>query len=156
MTLALVLFAATAARAEEFCGQVVGVQDGDTLTVREDGGESLRIRLWGIDAPERRQPFSNAAKKHLSALAFGQTVRVLVRDQDRYGRTVAVIVLPDGRNLNEEMVRDGFAWWFRKYAPYECTLERLETEAKDAGLGLWAEPQAVPPWEYRKSAKHRD
>jgi endonuclease YncB( thermonuclease family) len=156
LTLALVLAAAAALPAGEFAGQVVGVQDGDTLTVREEGGQALRIRLWGIDAPERGQAFSNVAKKHLSDLAFGKRVRVLARTQDRYGRTVAVIMLPDGRNVNEAMVKDGYAWWFRKYAPYDSTLEKLEREAKESGRGLWADPHAVPPWEFRHAGRPRE
>ena len=156
MNLTLVMWFAASSWAQEFHGQVVGVQDGDTLTVREEGGQALRIRLWGVDAPERRQPFSNVAKKHLSDLTFGQRVRVQARTQDRYGRTVAVILLPDGRNVNEAMVNDGYAWWFRKYAPYDRTLEKLEREAKEAGRGLWADPQAVPPWEFRHSGRLRE
>lgn len=151
MSLAVVFFAPVAPLAEEFTGQVVGIQDGDTLTVHREGGVEVRIRLWGIDAPERCQAYSNAAKKHLAALAFGQQVRVLGHGQDRYGRIVAEGILPDGTNINQEMVRAGYAWWFRKYAPDNRLLEQLEMEARNARRGLWADPRAVPPWEYRRS-----
>jgi len=112
--------------ATEFAGQVVGVTDGDTLTVRSDSGVATRIRLWGIDAPEKRQAYGNVSKRYLSSLAFGKRVRVLVRDTDRYGRNVSEIILPDGRNANQEMVRAGYAWWYRRYAPDDAVLARLE------------------------------
>jgi micrococcal nuclease len=150
LVLCFVLPAYPALHAEEFPGQVVSIQDGDTLTVLQDGGIATRIRLSGIDAPEKRQAYSNASKQHLSSLAFGKSVRVLVKDKDRYGRTVAEVILPDGRNANQEMVRAGYAWWFRKYAPNDKALESLESEACKAKRGLWTDPHAVPPWEYRR------
>jgi endonuclease YncB( thermonuclease family) len=139
--------------ATEFTGQVVGVQDGDTLTVRKDGGVQVRIRLWGIDAPERGQAYTNPAKRYLASLAFGKTVRVLVRDYDHYGRTVGEVILPDGRNVNQEMVRSGYAWWFRRYAPQDRVLAQLETEARQARRGLWADPQTEPPWDFRRAKR---
>jgi micrococcal nuclease len=141
--------------ATELTGKVVGIQDGDTLTVWVDNGVTTRIRLWGIDAPEKRQAYSNASKRYLSNLAYGKRVRLLVRDRDRYGRTVAEVILPDGRNANQEMVRAGYAWWFRKYAPNDSVLERLEDEAYKGKRGLWADPHAVPPWEYRKAKRSK-
>jgi micrococcal nuclease len=155
LTLLIVILGFSSSHATEFTGKVVGIQDGDTLTVLQDGGVSTRIRLWGIDAPERRQAYSNASKMYLSSLAFGKRVRLLVRDTDRYGRTVAEIILPDGRNANQEMVRAGYAWWFRKYAPNDRILESLEGEACKAKRGLWADPNAVPPWEYRRVRRSR-
>jgi endonuclease YncB( thermonuclease family) len=137
---ALVFLGAPPSPASEFTGRVVGIADGDTLTVREDGGAAIRIRLWGIDAPERGQAYTSVAKRYLSSLAFGKMVRVLVRDQDRYGRTVAEIILPDGRNANQEMVRAGYAWWFRRYAPDDGVLEQLETEARQARRGAVGRP----------------
>jgi micrococcal nuclease len=141
--------------ATELTGKVVGIQDGDTLTVWVDNGATTRIRLWGIDAPEKRQAYSNASKRYLSNLAYGKRVRLLVRDTDRYGRTVAEVILPDGRNANQEMVRAGYAWWFRKYAPNDSVLERLEDEAHKGKRGLWADPHPVPPWEYRKAKRSK-
>ena len=155
LTLCCLLVGSSPSLGTEFTGKVVGVQDGDTLTVRQDGGFAIRIRLWGIDAPEKGQAQSNAAKRHLSSLAYGKRVKVLVRDTDRYGRAVAEIILPDGRNVNQEMVRAGYAWWFRKYAPNDRALEDLETEARKAKRGLWADPHAVPPWEYRRMRRAR-
>ena len=118
-------------RADDFSGRVVGISDGDTISVMHDG-RAEKIRLYGIDAPEKGQAFGNRAKQFVSALAFGKEVKVEVKDQDRYGRTVADVILPDGRNLNREIVKAGFAWWYRKYAPKDTELEALESEARQA------------------------
>ena len=74
---------------------------------------------------------------------------------DRYGRTVATVSLPDGRNLNQELVRYGACWWFRKYAPKDKVLKELEESARNRKLGLWVEPNPVPPWEFRKRSNHK-
>ena len=114
MTRRLFLLAVVAAAhilAQDFTGQVVSITDGDTIRVMHNG-VSERIRLWGIDCPESKQAFGTRAKQFTGDLAFGQTVTVKVRDIDRYKRTVAEIILPDGRNLNREIVRAGFAWWY--------------------------------------------
>ena len=71
----------------------------------------------------------------------------------RYGRTVAVVILPDGRSLNAELVRAGLAWWYRRYAPDDETLERLEREAREARRGLWGDPEPIPPWEWRRGTR---
>ena len=82
-------------------------------------GAAEKIRLWGIDCPESKQPFGTRAKQFTGDLAFGKTVAVRVRDVDRYHRTVAEVILPDGRNLNQELVRAGLAWWYQQYARRE-------------------------------------
>ena len=105
LTLCCIFLCSSPSFGNEFIGKVVGVKDGDSLIVRQDTGVAVEIRLWGIDAPEKRQAYSNASKKHLSSLVFGKRVRVLVRDTDRYGRTVAEIILVDVHNVNQEMVR---------------------------------------------------
>ncbi len=107
----------------------------------------------GIDCPEKRQPFGNRAKQFTSNLVFAKTVTVQVMDRDRYGRTVGEVLLPDGRSLNRELVKAGFAWWYWKYAPDGETLEQLEREARRTKRGLWAEPHAVAPWEWRARRK---
>jgi micrococcal nuclease len=137
---------------EDFVGKVVGIADGDTISVMHDG-KAEKVRLNGIDAPEKGQPFTNRAKQFVSELAFGREVRVETKGQDRYGRSIGELFLPDGRILNHEIVKAGFAWWFRRYAPNDKELERLETEARDAKRGLWVDPEAVPPWEFRKTGK---
>ncbi len=113
-------------------------------------GKGERIRLHGIDCPEKRQPFGNRAKQFASALVFGKTVTVNVLDVDRYGRTVGEVILPDGQVLNHELVRAGLAWWYRRYAPDDDTLAQLEADARAAKRGLWADAEPVPPWEWRR------
>ncbi len=113
-----------------------GVSDGDTLTVLSKG-QPVRIRLHGIDCPEKRQAVGKRAKHFTSQVVYGKTVTVKDLGQDRYGRTVGEVMLPDGRNLNHEIVREGSAWWYRKYAPEDETLKQLEAEAgkRSAGCG---------------------
>src|SRR5438094_4600286 len=99
----------------DFSGRVVGVTDGDTIKVMHNG-RAEKIRLYGIDCPEKRQAFGTKAKQFTSGQAFGKDVTVQVKDTDRYGRTVGIVILPDGRSLNEELVYQGLAWWYRKYS----------------------------------------
>jgi len=131
-----------------FTGIVVGVTDGDTLTVLNDR-IPLKIRLHGIDCPERGQPFSQQAKQLASHLAFGKQVLVRPTDVDRYGRIVAEVTLPDGRFLNHELVRSGMAWWYQRYAPGDAVLRSLEAEARRAKRGIWSAGAQVPPWLWR-------
>ncbi len=138
---------ASQALAADFTGRVVGVSDGDTITVLHNG-KGERIRLHGIDCPEKRQAFGNRAKQFTSNLVFAKTVTVQFVDRDRYGRTVGVVLLPDGRSLNHELVRAGLAWMYRRYSN-DQSLSDLEEEAQGARRGLWADPHAVPPWEWR-------
>jgi endonuclease YncB( thermonuclease family) len=145
----LLLFTFPAPTAE-YSSRVVGVSDGDTLTVLKADRTQVRIRLHGIDAPETGQDFGSRAKQAASDLAFGKQVTVRPVDQDRYGRTVAEVILPDGRSLNREMVRHGMAWWYRRYAPADRDLARLEADARAARAGLWSQPGAVAPWSWRK------
>lgn len=140
------------ARAESFSGQVVGVSDGDTIKVMR-AGKAVKVRLSGIDCPERRQAFGRRAKRFTSDLVFRKTVTVEIEDIDRWGRLVAEVLLPDGKNLNHELVRAGLAWWYRRYAPKDDQLKRLEQEARAAKRGLWADPDPLPPWEYRKQRR---
>src|SRR5215472_13810587 len=112
--------------------RVIGIADGDTITVLKADNTKLRIRLSGIDAPETGQDFGSRARQTASSLAFGKQVTIRARDTDRYGRTVAEVILPDGRSMNREMVRQGMAWWFRRHATHDTELARLEAEARKA------------------------
>ncbi len=126
--------------------------DSDTITVLSKG-KPVRIRLHGIDCPEKRQAFGKRAKQFTSRLVYGKTVTVRDLGQDRYGRTIAEVLLPDGRNLDHELVKAGFAWWYRKYAPDNETLKQLEREAREAKRGLWVDPDPIPPWQWRVKRK---
>lgn len=134
-------------------GKVVRVIDGDTIVVlrRLPGGASqVRVRLADIDAPEMGQPFGRAAREFCGWACFGQEVAVTERGQDKYGRSIALIYLPDGWCLNRELVKAGFAWNYKQYST-DPSLEKLESLARKAKIGLWADPYPVPPWEWRKS-----
>lgn len=136
--------------APEFTAKVVGVADGDTITVLRNRSE-MRIRLDGIDCPESGQAFGSRAKARTSELVLGKVVKVRPGKKDRYGRTVATVLLSDGRNLNHELVRAGFAWWVRKYAPHDSELARLEAEAQVARRGLWSDGHPIEPWQWRNT-----
>ncbi len=123
--------------------------DGDTITVLRTDKAQVRIRLAGIDAPETGQDFGQRAKQAASELAFGKDVTIRPTDTDRYGRTIAEVVLPDGRSLNHEMVGLGLAWWYSKYAPGDTELARLETDARSAKRGLWSQPNPIAPSDWR-------
>lgn len=152
---ALICGAASAAQALE--GQVTGIADGDTLTVLVDGRREVRVRLAWIDAPETGrgqkrpgQPFAQAAKGSLSEICFRRRASVQVVDEDRYGRAVGRVFC-GGRDANLEQVRRGYAWAYRRYDPPREILE-AEREARAARRGLWADPGASPPWEWRGGA----
>jgi endonuclease YncB( thermonuclease family) len=130
-------------------GMVVGISDGDTITVLH-GGKGEKIRLYGIDTPEKGQAFGKKAKQFTSKTVYGKTVKVETKDTDRYGRTVALI-FTDGQSLNEALVKNGFAWVYRKYC-IEAFCEdwlNLEIVARYGKIGLWSEPNPIPPWEFR-------
>ena len=132
----------------EFSGKVVKVADGDTVEVLRDS-RAVRVRLAEIDCPEKKQPFGDKARAFTAALVSGKIVTVLVRTTDRYGRTVAEILLPDGRSLNREILKAGLAWWYRDYST-DASLGVIEKEAARARLGLWADSAPIPPWVYRR------
>ena len=148
LTLLLLILVPSLAFAD-YPARVVGITDGDTLTILKVDHTQVRIRLFGIDAPETGQDFGSRAKQAASEMAFGKDVTIKERDHDRYGRTVAEVILPDGRSLNREMVRLGMAWFYKKYAPADRDLAEAELEARIARRGLWSQPNPIPPWDWR-------
>ena len=126
--------------------------DGDTLEVLHDQHPE-RIRLSGIDCPEKGQAYGQKAKHAASDLAFGKDVTIQPHGHDKYKRTIGEVILPDGMSLNQKLVKQGWCWWYRKYAPGNTVLEGLEIEAREGRKGLWAGPQPVPPWEWRKRGR---
>ncbi len=145
------LFVPSLASSASFTGKVVKVSDGDTIQVLHNG-KAEKIRLAGIDCPEKTQDFGQAAKRFTLKLAAQKIVTVHIETIDRYGRTVGEAILPDGRSLNRELVRAGYAWWYRKYSS-DTTLGVLESKARKARSGLWAHPSAVPPWDWRRGCR---
>lgn len=132
-------------------GKVIGVSDGDTMEMLIEG-KTYKIRLAHIDAPEKKQDYGAKAKQYLSDLCFGKIANMTVTDIDGYKRHVAVITLQDGTNVNKEMVKAGFAWWYSQYSK-DSSYEKLEIEARNAKRGLWAGKNPTPPWEWRKPDK---
>jgi len=133
-------------------GPVVSVLDGDTIEVLHNN-RAERIRLNEIDCPEKGQAYGKRAKQAASALVFGKEVTVQTYGKDKYGRTIADVLLPNGTNVNHQLVKDGWCWWYRKYAPGDTVLEGLEKDAREAKKGLWVDPAPIPPWVYRKARR---
>lgn len=149
----LLLALACTAYAETVSGRVVSVADGDTITVLDSDRVQHKIRLAGIDAPERKQAFGNRSKESLSDLVFGKTVNVETGKRDRYGRLVGK-VLVNTQDVNLVQVERGMAWFYRQYqreqSPNDRKLyEAAEDAAKAGKRGLWRDVDPVPPWEFR-------
>ena len=129
--------------------KVVGIHDGDTITVLDDQKVQHKIRLAEIDAPELGQPYGKNARQVLSTFVFRKNVEIAPTDTDRYGRPIAVILV-DGRSVNREIVSRGAAWAYRKYLHDQSLLD-VEAEAKSAQRGMWAlqTDQITAPWDWR-------
>lgn len=130
-------------------GRVSKVTDGDTFTLDVSGQEPQRVRLYGIDAPERDQPYGQVAGTALAMWIDGRDVSVTVSDVDRYGRLVGTVFVGD-HNINLAMVQQGYAWWYKQYARDAVELELGEKQARAAHLGLWTSGTAMEPWEWRR------
>jgi len=130
--------------------KVVKVVDGDTIHAMDSEKRIAKVRLHGIDAPERGQPYYRSASGALSSLVAGQIIKMRVMERDRYGQIVATIYLVDGANVNMVMVEHGYAWWYRQYAPGYAGLEAAERSARQQKLGLWADEDPIAPWEWRE------
>ena len=139
------------AQAETIQGLVVKIADGDTLTLLTSSNEKIKVRLAGIDTPERKQPFGGEAKQALSKLVFQKKALIEVETKDRYGRTVGIVFV-DGQNINYELVKQGMAWVYRKYTNDEILYE-LEAQAKTKKTGLWADAKPIAPWSWRKGVR---
>ena len=148
----LTLYFTGSALAGIVTGNVTGVLDGGTLEVLHNRHPE-RLRLSGIDCPEKGQAFGKKAKQAASALAFGREVTIQTHGHDKYQRLLGDVLLPDGTNVNHTLVKDGWCWWYRKYAPLNTELEKLEKDARDAKKGLWVDPSPIPPWLYRKGRR---
>jgi micrococcal nuclease len=122
----------------------VGITDRDSISVMHSD-KAEKIRLNGIDCPQRGQPFATRAKEFTSSLAFGKEVTLKLKDKDRYGRTAADVILPDRKSLNHELVKAGYAGWYRKDAPHDRELNWLEKFARGDRHGLWSGPHAIAP-----------
>lgn len=140
--------------AQSIHGRVVGVLDGDTIDVLDAVHVLHRIRLAGIDAPEKSQAFGQKSKQSLSDLTFNKEVYVETHKRDRYGREVGK-VLRDDQDVNLEQIRRGMAWFYKQYErelspENRSSYDLAESQARDRKLGLWVDPAPVPPWKFRR------
>jgi endonuclease YncB( thermonuclease family) len=141
--------------AAELHGKVVGISDGDTLTVLDAADSTHRIRLDGIDAPEKSQAYGTRSREHLAALAFGKPVVVLWSKRDRYGRIVGQVNVGASHDVGLALIEAGLAWHYKRYQHEQPAAERgryarAEDEARTRRVGLWQDRHPVPPWEYRR------
>lgn len=156
LLVALLLFA-NAVVAETLHGRIVGVSDGDTVTILDSSSVQWKIRLMGIDAPEKKQAFGGKSKEHLSNLVFDKEVTVEYTKKDKYGRTVGKIVA-DGVDANLEQVKAGMAWHYKQYEKEQTIKDRssysdAEDVARTGKHGLWVDIDPIPPWDWRKAEK---
>ena len=141
-------------------GRVVSVADGDTITVLDADNVQHKIRLAGIDAPEKKQPFGQRSKQSLSDLVFDKAVTVDTNKRDKYKRNVGK-VLVDGTDANLEQIKRGMAWHYKQYQREQSPADQqsytaAEIEARAAMLGLWREAEQVPPWEFRHKSDKKN
>lgn len=158
--LAVLIFAPWMSEAKEpieiINGKVVGVSDGDTLSLLVENialgsTQEVKVRLYGIDAPEDGQAFGNKAKKLLSDLVYRKPVLVYSFGKDKYERVLGeVMVVGATESANQTMLKSGLAWWYSYYAKDRKDLSALQIQAQQSRVGLWSDPQSIPPWDYRK------
>jgi micrococcal nuclease len=139
-------------RSSRLDGRVVKIVDGDTYDLLTADKKVLRIRMNGIDAPEKGQAFAQKSKDYLGQLCFKQTIRVQWYSKDRNGRYIADSYLPDGRSLSLEMIKAGYAWHFKKYSS-DAILSNAELKARQQKAGLWADANPEAPWAKRARRK---
>lgn len=146
--LLLVLLISTISHAQIFRVKVIGVSDGDSFTAINRDNLKLTYRLYGIDAPEKRQPYSRVAKEFLSSMILNKTVIVNVSSTDRWGRHIVTVSTQSVKDVNARMLEYGLAWHFKRYDNSK-TYSQLEQKALEKKIGLWKDPNPTPPWEWR-------
>lgn len=129
-------------------GMCVNVHDGDTISVQTPEG-TFRVRVVSIDCPELGQAYGEEALQTARALCYQQYVELEPLEVDNYGRLVARVYLPDGRDFGREMVCKGYAWYFGRYHQ-DATLKQLQWQARQNKLGLWQDDKPMPPWKWRR------
>ena len=154
LLLVFILFLSNFVNAKTMEGLVVGVADGDTITVLDPQKNTYKIRLQGIDAPEKKQAFGEKSKQSLHDLVHGKQVHIEYDKEDKYGRTVGKVTLGDLDVCLQQLVL-GMAWHYKKYQNEQSATDRAvysetESKSKSLRLGLWADDAPMPPWEFRK------
>ena len=133
--------------------QVVSITDGDTFKGLTKDNKEIRFRIYGIDAPERKQAFYNKSKLYLSDLIYKKRVGIIVqKERDRYGRPIVWVYTPEGKDVSAEMLKSGMAWHYKEYDESEI-YGKLEKLARNNKIGLWGDKKPIAPWVYRKSKK---
>lgn len=132
----------------QISGKVIGIKDGDTVVILLEGNIQKTLRLAEVDCPENSQPFGKNSKQFTSDQIFGKQINFIETDTDRYGRTIAKIYY-DNKYLSAEIIKAGFGWWYYHYSN-DKNLKMLEDEASKNKIGLWSDPNSIPPWEWRK------
>lgn len=130
-------------------GKVIAIIDGDTFDILLTGNKKKRIRMDAIDAPEKGMPFYKASKKHLSELCFQKEVYLVYLNSDQHGRSISRSYLSNGTDLSKEMIKSGMAWHYKEYSS-DNELSKLELQAKEKKIGLWADRNPMEPWVCRK------
>ena len=154
LILVLFLFLSNFATAKTIEGLVVGVADGDTITVLDQQKNTYKIRLQGIDAPEKKQAFGEKSKQSLHDLVHSKQVRIEYDKEDKYGRIVGKVTVDDVDVCLQQLVL-GMAWHYKKYQNEQSVSDRAlysdtELKSKSLKLGLWSDYTPMPPWEFRK------
>ena len=137
-----------------YCVKVVSISDGDTFRGLTEDNEEIKFRIYGIDAPEKHQAFGNRSTQYFADLIFGKDVGIKVQKTDYFGRQVVWVYTPDGKDVSAEMLKAGMAWHFKKYDKSD-EYASLENSARQKRLGLWADKNPIPPWEFRRNKKRR-
>ena len=132
--------------------KVIGIKDGDTVLVLLGDNIQKTLRLAEVDCPEIGQPFGKNAKQFTSTQIFRKNIEFIETDTDRYGRTIAKIYYNNGKYLSKEIIKNGLGWWYYRYSN-DKSLGKLENEASHNKIGLWSDPNSIPPWEWRKLNK---
>ncbi|MFQ5544152.1 MAG: thermonuclease family protein [Nitrospiria bacterium] len=146
-------FSPVNAAPSSFIAEIVAVIDGDTIKILKSR-QVITVRLDGIDAPDKEQRYAEEAKSFIESIAFGKKVVVNWRGDDQNKMVLAEVILDDGRSLNREVVKAGFAWWYRNHSE-DLSLWRLEGQAREKKLGLWLGEGPIPPWEFREGKRSK-
>lgn len=158
ITLMALMIGQAADAANVLIGRVVGVADGDTITVLDETKTQHRIRLVGIDAPEKSQPFGQASKQSLSTMVYGKDVSVLWEKKDQYGRILGKVMRLPWGDVNLVQVKTGMAWHYKRYMADQSREDQVayatgEMTARQARIGLWADSGPTPPWDWRRASR---
>lgn len=151
----LLFFISIGCFSQSITGKVVGIMDGDTFKLLTADSTVIRICLANIDCPEKKQAYSAKTTEFTSKAIFGKTVTINVQSKDRYRRYIANVIYDENLSLGHELVKHGWAWHYVKYSK-DKSLQDMEDNARKSKIGLWQDPNAIAPWEWRESRKKKN